>query len=147
MIQNNYTVSETVSRMAGRHNLKVGIEKRRENFNVLQQSNAGGQISFAGSATSVNSTGYAFADLLIGVPSSSQQVPRSKPNTLYWSFAPSTVDCARSIPVQKGTKTPISCTMTRSLVRSASHRPTTSISSCPHLLFIASASPALFTSH
>ncbi len=75
MIQNIYTFSETVSHMAGKHSLKFGYEFHRDDFNVLQQSNAGGQIAFAASATSNNSTGYAFSDLLIGVPSSSQQVP------------------------------------------------------------------------
>jgi Carboxypeptidase regulatory-like domain/TonB-dependent Receptor Plug Domain len=75
MIQNVYTLTEAVSHTVGRHSLKYGYELHREDFNVLQQSNAGGQISFAGSATSANSTGYSFADFLIGVPSSSQQVP------------------------------------------------------------------------
>ena len=75
MIQNIYTVSETVTHTTGRHSLKAGYELHREDLNVLQQSNAGGQISFAGSPTSSNSTGYAFADLLMGLPSSSQQVP------------------------------------------------------------------------
>src|SRR5205807_649574 len=75
MIQNIYTLSETVTRTGGQHSLKVGYELHREDLNVLQQSNAGGQISFAGSPTSSNSTGYAFADLLMGLPSSSQQVP------------------------------------------------------------------------
>jgi hypothetical protein len=75
MIENVYTLTETVSHTMGRHNLKYGYELHREDFNVLQQSNAGGQISFASSATSSNSTGYSFADFLIGLPSSSQQVP------------------------------------------------------------------------
>ena len=75
MIQNIYTASETLSHTNGKHSLKFGYELHREDLNVLQQSNAGGQISFAGSATSATSTGHAFADLLIGVPSSSQQVP------------------------------------------------------------------------
>jgi hypothetical protein len=75
MIENVYTIAETVSHVAGRHSLKFGYEMHREDFNVLQQSNAGGQISFAGSATSANSSGYAFADLLMGLPASSQEVP------------------------------------------------------------------------
>jgi hypothetical protein len=75
MIQNVYTFSDTLSLTRGRHTIKVGYETHREDFNVLQQSNAGGQIAFAGSATSSNSSGYAFADLLMGIPSSSQQVP------------------------------------------------------------------------
>jgi hypothetical protein len=75
MIQNVYTVSESVSRVSGNHTLKFGFQLQRDDYNALQQSNAGGQISFSGSATSNNSTGYAFADFLIGVPSSTQQVP------------------------------------------------------------------------
>lgn len=75
MIQNVYTVNETVSRMQGNHSFKFGFELHRLDFNSLQQSNAGGQISFAGSATSANSSGYSFADFLMGIPSSSSQVP------------------------------------------------------------------------
>ena len=75
MIQNVYTVNETVSRIAGNHSLKFGYELHREDYNALQQSSAGGQISFSGSATSSNSTGYAFGDFLMGLPSSTSQVP------------------------------------------------------------------------
>jgi hypothetical protein len=75
MIQNVYTVSETVSRMAGSHSLKFGFTLNRDDYNALQQSNAGGQISFSGSATSANSSGYAFSDFLMGLPSSTSQVP------------------------------------------------------------------------
>jgi Outer membrane receptor proteins, mostly Fe transport len=75
MIENIYTITDSVSRTAGRHNLKFGYEFHREDFNSLQQSNAGGQISFSGSATSASSSGYAAADLLMGLPSSSQQIP------------------------------------------------------------------------
>jgi hypothetical protein len=75
MIQNIYTLTGTLSRTAGNHSLRFGYELHRDDYNALQQSNAGGQISFAGSATSANSTGYSFADFLIGVPSSTSQVP------------------------------------------------------------------------
>ncbi len=75
MIQNVYTLTETVSRTSGSHSLKFGYEFHRDDLNVLQQSNAGGQISFAGSATSANSSGYAFSDFLMGIPSSTSQVP------------------------------------------------------------------------
>ncbi len=75
MIQNIYTVTETVSRTSGRHSLKLGFALYRDDYNALQQSNAGGQISFSGSATSANSSGYAFADFLMGIPSSTSQVP------------------------------------------------------------------------
>ena len=75
MIQNIYTVTESVSRVAGNHTLKAGYELHRDDYNALQQSNAGGQLTFAGSATSANSTGYAFGDFLMGLPSSTSQVP------------------------------------------------------------------------
>ncbi len=75
MIQNVYTVNETVSRITGNHTLKFGYELHREDYNALQQTNAGGQISYAASATSANSSGYSFADFLMGLPSSASQVP------------------------------------------------------------------------
>ena len=75
MIQNIYSVTEAVSRMSGNHTFKFGYELHRDDLNVLQQSNAGGQISFSGSATSANSSGWAFADFLMGIPSSTSQVP------------------------------------------------------------------------
>jgi hypothetical protein len=81
MIQNVYTVTEMLSRTARNHTLKFGYELYRNDLNALQQSNAGGQLSFAGSATSANSTGYAFADFLMGLPSSTQQIP-VKPKVL-----------------------------------------------------------------
>jgi outer membrane receptor protein involved in Fe transport len=81
MIQNVYTVSEAISRTQGSHSFKFGYEVHREDLNVLQQSNAGGQISFAGSASSANSSGYAFSDFIMGLPSSSQEVP-VKPKVL-----------------------------------------------------------------
>jgi hypothetical protein len=81
MIQNVYTLAESLSQMRGRHTLKAGFELYREDLNVLQQTNAGGQVSFSGSSSSSGSTGYAFADFLIGLPSSSQQVP-VKPKVL-----------------------------------------------------------------
>jgi hypothetical protein len=75
MIQNVYTVNETVSHIAGNHSLKFGYELHREDYNALQQSDAGGEILFSGSATSANSSGYAFGDLLLGIPSSTSQIP------------------------------------------------------------------------
>ena len=75
MIQNVYTITETVSHSAGNHTLKFGYEFHRDDYNALQQSSAGGTFNFAASATSSNSTGYSFADFLLGVPSSTSQVP------------------------------------------------------------------------
>ena len=47
MIQNIYTVNETLTHVAGAHTLKFRYELHREDYNAPQASNAGGQISFA----------------------------------------------------------------------------------------------------
>jgi hypothetical protein len=75
MTSNVFTLADALTVSMGRHTLKLGFEGRRDYFNVLQQTNARGQITFSGSKTSSNSTGYSFADFLIGLPSSTQQVP------------------------------------------------------------------------
>ena len=69
-----YNYSETLSWTTGRHALKAGVELRRSVLPALQTSNARGSISFTASATGV-STGYSFADFLMGIPSSTQEVP------------------------------------------------------------------------
>ncbi len=74
MISNIYTLSEALSHFRGKHNLKAGFEARRTDLNVLQQSNARGQITFRG-ASSGASSGYSFADFLMALAGSSQQVP------------------------------------------------------------------------
>ena len=51
----------------------LGGPIRRTLLNVLQQTNARGQLTFSGS-TGANSSGYSFADFLMGLPASSQQV-------------------------------------------------------------------------
>src|SRR5262249_450169 len=78
-ISNTYTLSETFTHTRGSHVLKFGFEGRRTAFNALQQTNARGAISFSPSATSANSTGYPFADFLIGLPSSTQEVAIKQP--------------------------------------------------------------------
>lgn len=75
MTSNIFTLADSIAFTKGTHAFKVGFEGRRDYFNVLQQTNARGQITFTGSASSANSTGYSFADLLVGLPSSTQQVP------------------------------------------------------------------------
>lgn len=75
MTTNVFSVADTFSWNKGNHGLKFGFQGLRDYFNVLQQTGARGTITFSGSKTSANSTGYSFADFLIGVPSSSQQVP------------------------------------------------------------------------
>ena len=78
-ISNTYTLSETFTHTHGSHVLKFGFEGRRVAFNALQQTNARGSISFSPSGTSTNTTGYPFADFLIGAPSSTQEVAIKQP--------------------------------------------------------------------
>jgi hypothetical protein len=81
MTANVFTIADSVLATKGKHTFKTGFEGRRDYFNVLQQTNARGALTFSGSASSANSTGYSLADFLIGLPSSSQQVP-IKPKAL-----------------------------------------------------------------
>jgi hypothetical protein len=69
-----YTLGDTVTWARGKHTIKAGFEWRRTSLPSLQQTNARGSLSFVGSS-GVNSTGYGFADFLMGIPSSSSQVP------------------------------------------------------------------------
>lgn len=80
MINNVFTLSDALSITHGSHQIKAGFEGRRIYLNSLQQTNARGQINFRG-ANSPNSSGYTFADFLLGLPASSQQVP-VKPKVL-----------------------------------------------------------------
>lgn len=81
MTANVFTIADSILMTKGKHTFKAGFEGRRDYFNVLQQTNARGALTFSGSASSANSTGYSLADFLIGLPSSSQQVP-IKPKAL-----------------------------------------------------------------
>ena len=77
-VSNTYTVSEALTHSRGKHTLKAGFEVRRLHLPSLQQSNASGQITFRG-ASSSSSSGYTFADFLMGLPGSSQEVPVKSP--------------------------------------------------------------------
>lgn len=81
MTSNIFTVADSILITTGKHTFKAGFEGRRDYFNVLQQTNARGALTFSGSATSANSSGYSLADFLMGLPSSAQQVP-VKPKAL-----------------------------------------------------------------
>lgn len=80
MVNNVFTLGEALSLTRGKHQIKAGFEGRRIYLNALQQSNARGQITFRG-ANAATSSGYSFADFLLGIPGSSQQVP-VKPKVL-----------------------------------------------------------------
>lgn len=74
MTANIWTLADTDTISLGHHVLKFGFEGRRNYFNVLQQSTARGSMTFTGSSTSATSSGYSLANLLMGLPSSTQQV-------------------------------------------------------------------------
>ncbi|HET8547676.1 MAG TPA: carboxypeptidase regulatory-like domain-containing protein [Bryobacteraceae bacterium] len=76
-----FTTSDTLSWISGRHAIKTGFEWRHVLLPALQQSNARGSLTFR-AASSGLSTGYAFADFLLGIPSSTQEVPLKSPVVL-----------------------------------------------------------------
>jgi len=76
------SLSQAVTHSRGRHVVKAGWELRSLDLPCLQQTNARGQIRFR-AATSGLSAGYTFADFLMGVPGSSQEVPVKKPVLLH----------------------------------------------------------------
>ena len=77
-ISDTWTVSEALTHIRGRHNLKAGLEIRRTPLDALQQTNASGQLTFRAS-TGAASSGYTFSDFLMGLPASTQEVPVKQP--------------------------------------------------------------------
>ena len=75
LVDNVISLSEAFTHMRSNHVIKAGFQFYRTYLNVLQQTNARGQITFNGSATAARSTGYSFADFLTGLPSNTQEVP------------------------------------------------------------------------
>jgi hypothetical protein len=69
-----YNWADTIIWNVGGHTIRAGVELRHTVLPSLQTSNARGSLSFTASSTGVSS-GYGFADFLMGVPSSTQQVP------------------------------------------------------------------------
>jgi hypothetical protein len=67
--QNDYEGSGTLSHSFGQHNLKFGAGLRREQLNTLQGLYANGQYAF----NTLTATGNAFANFLIGAPTTFQQ--------------------------------------------------------------------------
>ena len=70
-----HAVTEQLSWNRGKHEIAVGGEFRRQEFNYLTQQNPRGSFQFTGSATSggrsVGTAGSDFADLLLGIPDTS----------------------------------------------------------------------------
>jgi len=61
-------VSESAEYYRGRHNITVGGDFRRQEFNYLSQQNPRGNFAFTGAATGISD----FADFLEGIPDTSQ---------------------------------------------------------------------------
>jgi carboxypeptidase family protein len=71
---NVYSLTEIVSNSWGNHQLKAGFDGRLTNLNFLLENNGQGVLQFNGQ-NNVNSSGYSFADFLMGVVYTSQQTP------------------------------------------------------------------------
>jgi len=67
-INNNYSMSESFSKVAGRHSLKFGGEFRKIQVNEYNASSPNGAFGFDGTET-----GNAFADFLLGAPQTFSQ--------------------------------------------------------------------------
>jgi outer membrane receptor protein involved in Fe transport len=76
-------ISDTVSALLGRHNLRIGGEGRRYALNNYQPNTVVGSFAFTGSQT-----GNAFADFLFGVVNNGNvQVQNAMVSTRAWSYA------------------------------------------------------------
>ncbi len=74
---NSYSLAPTLTRIAGRHTLKFGMELRKMQFNFLQDISPGGSYTFSNLFTSQNAlspgaTGSSFASFLLGDVASGQ---------------------------------------------------------------------------
>jgi hypothetical protein len=72
IVTNNvFDLAPSVSKIMGRHTLKVGLELRKAQLMYLQQNNNSGNFSFTSGMTAQNAlapgnTGYAFASMMLG---------------------------------------------------------------------------------
>jgi hypothetical protein len=72
VVTNNvYSLSPSLTKVAGRHTLKFGVELRRIELNYLQANNNSGNFSFTNGMTAQNAlspgaTGYSFASFMLG---------------------------------------------------------------------------------
>lgn len=75
------TLSEAFTHTRGLHTIKVGVEYRHVTLPALLQPSSSGLISFV--STVPTSSGYTFADFLLGLPASSTEVPAITPFRLH----------------------------------------------------------------
>jgi hypothetical protein len=71
---NVYSLTEVLSHTRGKHQFKAGFDGRLTNLNFVLENNGQGVVAFNG-ANNNNSSGYSFADFLMGVVYTSQQTP------------------------------------------------------------------------
>jgi Carboxypeptidase regulatory-like domain len=71
---NVYSLTEVLSHTRGKHQLKAGFDGRLTNLNFILENNGQGVVAFNG-VNNNNSSGYSFADFLMGVVYTSQQTP------------------------------------------------------------------------
>jgi hypothetical protein len=67
------SVADTFTNVRGSHTLKIGIEFRHQVMPSLLQPASSGLLTFASAATT--SSSYSFADFLLGLPNTAQNVP------------------------------------------------------------------------
>jgi hypothetical protein len=70
-------LSDSVTHVMGNHTIKAGAEYRCLAVPGMLAANSGGIVTFQGSS-SINSSGYSFADFMLGLPTSQQQIPMAK---------------------------------------------------------------------
>jgi len=73
--ENIFQLTDTFSFSAGRHYMKAGFHGIRHYVNALHQSPAGSSIVFNGANVN-RSTGYTFADFMMGLQQTTRFVPR-----------------------------------------------------------------------
>jgi hypothetical protein len=69
-----HQVGESLLWIRGSHNITLGADVRRQQFNPISQQNARGTFGFTGAATnstSSSTSGFDFADFLLGLPDTS----------------------------------------------------------------------------
>lgn len=101
-IENIFQVADTITWARNKHSFKFGIDFRRQQRNFYQLTAARGNFSFAGGYTAdlaTGSGGNGLADLLLGVPVSSEQdfLTGLYP-TRYWDLAEFAQDDIRVLP-------------------------------------------------
>ena len=102
VIENIFQIADTLSSVRGRHSLKFGADFRRQQRNFFQTTAPKGWFDFSGLYTQDLTTsegGNGLADLLLGIPSFSEQDTLvGEYPTRYWDLAGFVQDDFRATP-------------------------------------------------